>query len=102
MKNKESENLKKMLEEVSDLEELNKLLTHIAIYEVPRGKRLDEVIDLTNLPTFGGKFPNDTLGVFSWDFENLLVAGVWGFEIEPRCARCGEATFNCGHFTSRE
>ncbi len=29
--------------------------------------------DWTDLPVFGGKEPEDTAGVWSWDSENLLV-----------------------------
>jgi len=30
-------------------------------------------VDWTDLPTFGGEEPRDTLGVWSWDEDSLLV-----------------------------
>lgn len=35
--------------------------------------KLEEAVDLTSLPTFGGKEPSDTMGVWSWDETRLLV-----------------------------
>lgn len=40
-------------------------------------------LDLCSLPTFGGKEPSSTIGVFSWDKKNLLV-GDGDFEIVDR------------------
>lgn len=40
-------------------------------------------LDLTSLPNFGGKEPRSTLGVWSWDDNNLLV-GEGNFEIVSR------------------
>jgi hypothetical protein len=37
------------------------------------GCKLEDKIDLTGLPTFGGEQPSDTQGIFSWDEENLLT-----------------------------
>ena len=56
--------------------------------------------DVTSLPTFGGSDVEDTVGVYSWDAEHLLLPGgntdaAW--YIAPRCGDCGEATFHCGH-----
>ena len=39
----------------------------------------------TDLPTFGGAAPKDTLGVWSWDAESLLIGNYRGdLEIVPR------------------
>lgn len=35
--------------------------------------RLGDVVDMTSLPTFGGKEPASPRGIWSWDAENLLV-----------------------------
>lgn len=52
--------------------------------------------DLSDLPTFDGKEPRDTMEVFSWDKNNILTySDRW--EIQPRCSTCGEAKFHCNH-----
>lgn len=47
-------------------------------------RTLDELVDLTSLPTFGGQEPADTNGIFSWDENSLLRytgdAAVWAIE----------------------
>ena len=36
--------------------------------------RLDEVVDLSSLPIFGGEEPETgTLGVFSWDSDRVMI-----------------------------
>jgi hypothetical protein len=39
-------------------------------------------LDITNLPTFGGETPVNTLGIFSWDEGHFLYAdgSVWSIE----------------------
>ena len=32
-----------------------------------------DTVDITNLPVFGGTEPHNTLGVWSWDAEHLIV-----------------------------
>ena len=40
--------------------------------------RVGELIDVTDLPTYGGEEPDDTIGVWSWDATSLLVGeGSW-------------------------
>lgn len=36
--------------------------------------KLEEVVDLSALPTFGGEEPRNTAGIFSWDADRLLLA----------------------------
>lgn len=36
--------------------------------------KLEEVVSLTGLPTFGGEEPRNTAGIFSWDADRLLLA----------------------------
>ena len=36
-------------------------------------QRLEDVVDLCGLPTFGGADPVDTAEVWSWDAENVLL-----------------------------
>lgn len=42
---------------------------------VPASKhsRLEDEVDLCNLPTYGGEAPNDTTGIWSWDADSVLV-----------------------------
>ena len=57
----------------------------------------DAGIDLSELPTFGGRDgPLDTMGVYSWDNESILVvnSGLNEWGVVARCT-CGEAEFNC-------
>jgi len=48
--------------------------------------RVDELVDVTSLPTYGGEDPENTVGVWSWDETSLLVGeGSWAdCSIEPR------------------
>lgn len=36
--------------------------------------KLEEVVNLSDLPTFGGEEPRNTAGIFSWDADRLLLA----------------------------
>lgn len=46
---------------------------------------VDAAIDFSDLPTFGGPHPEDTLGVWSWDRASLLVGTCAAdFTIVPR------------------
>lgn len=45
---------------------------------------LDQVVDISNLPTFGGETPATTDGVFSWNESHLLVTDGSGWRILPR------------------
>jgi len=53
---------------------LEELLSAI-LAEDTRLPRAHGEIDMTNLPTFGGKEPTDTTGIWSWDQTRLLVGG---------------------------
>lgn len=59
--------------------------------------RIDDFVNLAELPTFGNKPIKNTMEVFSWDDNNVLIVGHQCWEIEPRCGICGEATFHCKH-----
>ena len=54
---------------------------------------LDQLVDIGNLPTFGGEDPANTSEVWSWDETHVLLTdGEWC--IGDRC-ECGEASFHC-------
>lgn len=56
----------------------------------------NSLFDLSDLPTFGGEGPRDTMEIFSWDEDRILVhSDEW--KIQPRCSTCGEAEFHCNH-----
>lgn len=40
----------------------------------PAVLRVDEIYDVTELPTYGGEMPGDIVGVFSWDTDRVLWA----------------------------
>lgn len=48
-------------------------LDDLTIALVDLARMRDFALDMSNLPTYGGKEPTDTLGVWSWDAESLLV-----------------------------
>jgi hypothetical protein len=41
-------------------------------------------VDMTSLPTFGGREPSDTAGVWSWDETRLIVGTGSDYEIVDR------------------
>jgi hypothetical protein len=47
---------------------------------------IGEHVDIADLPTFGGAGPADTLGIWSWDADNLLYASGCSWSIEDRNA----------------
>jgi len=55
-----------LLQSVTTLEQLIEVLTQHEILGL-------DLIDWTELPTFGGDDPADTQGVWSWDKERILV-----------------------------
>lgn len=57
----------KNLQELAD--ELNDILYGI---DEENGEDPQHIYDSDSLPTFGGEEPKNTLGVYSWDEENLL------------------------------
>lgn len=81
------------IEACEDLDDLCRLLN------TARDERPDEYreLDCTELPTFGGADVEDTVAVFSWDEDRLLIQGEAGWEIIDRCPTCGEAPFHCHH-----
>lgn len=44
--------------------------------------------DLSDLPTFGGEEPSDTMGIFSWD-EGRLLIGEGGWKLVSRAEHAG-------------
>ena len=49
---------------------------------------LENLVDITSLPTFGGDTPKCTEGVYSWSSEHILVGtandgSIWGIESRP-------------------
>lgn len=52
--------------------------------ELDDDTRLEDVVDLAALPTYGGAEPADTAGIYSWDAEWFLVPGDDGWRVEER------------------
>lgn len=91
--------MKTYQDRVDECESLDQLVTELnAIAEDADAEelKLDEVVDLASLPTFGGRDVKNTSEIFAWDATRILVAdNEW--TIEGRCKTCGEATFHCKH-----
>ena len=64
-----------------NLTELRNLLNN---FTPPDGQRAEDVIDLCDLPTFGGVTPSDTIELWSWDAENVLLYHNGEYYIEKR------------------
>tara|TARA_R100000773_G_scaffold9246_1_gene8760 strand:+ start:462 stop:698 length:237 start_codon:yes stop_codon:yes gene_type:complete len=52
--------------------ELNEITTLEELLEFLQNEDTTD-IDMSDLPTFGGSTPNSTEGVWSWDYEKLLI-----------------------------
>lgn len=57
--------------------ELNEITTELRDAD-DEPRCLGDVINLTNLPTFGGAEPASTLGIWSWDDDEMLIEGNGG------------------------
>jgi len=99
--------LDEALEGIKTAESLNQL--HSALCEAEEeidvlnmlddGDRcLSDLVDLTDLPEFGGEEPRATTGGYSWDEEEILMCdssislpgqGSGGWYLAPRCPECG-------------
>ena len=51
---------------MEDIKTLDQLLSYIQTEEVSD-------TDMSDLPTFGGDTPSDTMGIWSWDQDRLLI-----------------------------
>jgi hypothetical protein len=64
---------------------LDELADNLNSYEAGKDElKIDEVIDLSSLPTFGKIIPRSTIEIFSWDSERVLIQGSEGFEIQAK------------------
>lgn len=73
-------NLTAAIKNATSLDELLSALNaaEATLRETESPLRIDELVDLSSLPTFGGEEPKDTAGVWSWDADRLLVGeGEW-------------------------
>ena len=41
--------------------------------ELPNETTIDEVVDMGNLPVFGGEEPDNTINAWSWDDDHILT-----------------------------
>lgn len=66
---------KEQVEICENLDQLFEVIVRLQKAEeaYPKTPKLEEVVDLTSLPNFGGEAPAETLGIFSWDKERLLM-----------------------------
>jgi len=66
------DSIAKLVKEAKTLTELRDAL-NLYTPSCDYGK-LEHVVDLCALPTFGGEAPDDTEGVWSWDEGNVLLS----------------------------
>jgi len=72
-------------QQIENAKNLDELLDTLNGYESD-DKKLDEAIDLCSLPTFG-KEPQDTMEIFSWDDDRVLIQNEYvgpAFELVER------------------
>ncbi len=76
--------IKQQIENATSLVELCDAINSFE-YSHDDGRKLDEIVDMSSLPTFGGD-DIDRIGAWSWDADNVLVqdTGTGDFEIETR------------------
>jgi hypothetical protein len=56
----------------SEMQNLKQLRDYLNELQDAHGS-VDDYIDTTSLPVFGGEEPASTRGIFSWDEENFLT-----------------------------
>lgn len=66
------------------LDELAAALNALADHDPEVREAVEDRLDMTSLPTFGGPEPADTTGVWSWDETRLLVGASQPFRMVPR------------------
>lgn len=71
----------------TNLDELARAITDLRA-ELDGQEKTEELVDLHDLPTFGGEAPASTESVWSWDRDRLLV-GEGEFEIVSRAEWAG-------------
>lgn len=65
-------NLSQKVKSAANLDELLDVLNSFERDENDGQDRIEHHVDLCSLPTFG-KEPKDTMGIFSWDDERVLI-----------------------------
>ena len=81
--------LAQIIRQPRDLQTLRDALTQFDAecdkLELHRGnEQLARGVDVCDLSTFGGAEPENTLGIFSWDADNLLWGDNGRWTIQPR------------------
>ena len=82
---KEASSLSELCEALRVLESGIKQWNERSLFPIYDNVRIDELIDITELKTFGGVEPRDTAGIWSWDATHLLVreCGDWKTDARP-------------------
>lgn len=93
-------NFHALVQKASNLDELCSTLN--AFEQNEDHLPLSECTDLCSLPTFSDNVPQNTMEVFSWDSERVLIDNSGVLEgdnwiLAKRCRVCGNAVFNCEH-----
>lgn len=67
------ETMKEQIKNTHSLQELADLLNRFSLLHSDLDRQEYKNIDFSNLPLFGGDEPLDTVGIFSWDKDNLMI-----------------------------
>lgn len=74
---------------IESLDDLAAALGEIRDYCRATGGHIDDYVDTTELPTFGGTEPERTVGIYSWDERRILCGDAgWYVAMRPGLADC--------------
>ena len=73
-----------MQSNVNNAQSLSELCNILNSFTGITGDRLEDIVDLPGLPTFGGTMPLDTREVWSWDAVSLLGYDNGRYYVYPR------------------
>ena len=73
-----------MQSKVNAAQSLDELCNILNSFVPANGERLEDVVDLPGLPTFGGTMPLDTREIWSWDATSLLGYDDGVYYVYPR------------------
>lgn len=73
-----------MQSKVNASQSLDELCNILNGFVPANGERLEDLVDLPGLPTFGGDVPIDTREIWSWDASSLLGYENGAYYVYPR------------------
>jgi hypothetical protein len=81
--------IKMLAEAINTADDLDSLCcelngAHDTLEDLSSDWRIEDIVDMSDLPTFGGDEPRDTMNVWSWDATRRIVHSGHSYRIEPR------------------